>query len=89
MKVRCWNIPTLTLILLIAVSYECTQNQSTHSKSEIPGSPDFAKYFEFTAERLTENEKIAKFVLFVELTLPFSPNYVQSLLKTLIEAYSL
>ena len=34
---------------------------------------------------LTENAKTIKFPLFVELTIPFPPNYVQSLLKTLIE----
>ena len=45
MKLRRWNIYILTLVLLIAVSHECTQSQSIHSKSESPGSPDCAKIF--------------------------------------------
>ena len=34
MKVRCWKIHILTLILFIAVSHECTQNQSRKNKSK-------------------------------------------------------
>ena len=49
MKVRRWNFHILTLILLIAVSHECTQSQSTHSKSESPGSPESANNFQFSA----------------------------------------
>ena len=42
-----------------------------HSKNEHPGRLDSAKYFAFSAKILTENAKSIKFVLFVELTLPF------------------
>ena len=59
-----------------------SSGQTIHSKNERPGRPDSAKYFAFSAKILTENAKSIKFVLFVELTLPFSPNYAQSLLKT-------
>ena len=34
MKVRCWKIHILTLILFIAVSHECTQNHSRRNRSK-------------------------------------------------------
>ena len=38
-------------------------------KSESPGSPDSANYFEFSTKRLAENVKTTKFALFVGLVL--------------------
>ena len=49
------------------------------SKSESPGSPDSADNFEFSAERLSENAKSIKIMLFAELLTVISPSYVQSL----------
>ena len=49
------------------------------SKSESPRSPDSADKFEFSAERLSENAKSIKIMLFAELLTVISPSYVQSL----------
>ena len=49
------------------------------SKSESPRSPDSADKFEFSAERLSENAKSIKIMLFAELLTVISPIYVQSL----------
>ena len=48
-------------------------------KSESPQSPDSADNFEFSAERLSENAKSIKIMLFAELLTVISPSYVQSL----------
>ena len=53
--------------------------QMCNSKSESPDSPDSADNFEFSAERLSENAKNIKIMLFAELLTVISPSCVQSL----------
>ena len=43
MKVRCWKIHILTLILFIAVSHECTQNHSRRNRSKADESTQRTK----------------------------------------------
>ena len=50
-----------------------------HSKSWIRWMQKSADDFEFSAERLSENEKSIKITLFAELLMVISPIYVQSL----------
>ena len=41
---------------------------SMQPKSESPGSPDSANYFEFSAKILAEHEKTTKFALFAVIS---------------------
>ena len=50
-----------------------------HSKSWISWMEKSADDFEFSAERLSENAKSIKIMLFAELLTVISPSYVQSL----------
>ena len=43
MKVRCWKIHILSLILFIAVSHECTQNHSRRNRSKTDESTQRTK----------------------------------------------
>ena len=67
MEVRCWKISILTLILSIAVSHECTQNQSRRNRTKIVAEStertktqrdsDGEKVFIISTEDETENKK--------------------------------